>query len=300
MSHGHQTLSKIIGCPGRKNLVCHIPSPSLARVAGVIRGSECSCPHLSFSPPDHHHSSRSPRSTCFPWWNRSFSSFLVSDFWPLEPCSSFLLCLREGNLGGRGWSYSNWKLLLPPNGFSNIRAGKLQLLSWHLPKLLVARPSPQPLELVGMELKTCVFPLMLLGLWALSDRMKRMFLGFDTCKNTPPSPWPCVAACQDRNKAKFSRVLSALWPWLKWLPDIQQGRPKGEKCVVPWSPKPGVTRLLDPDCGGLSPVTRLLYVAAQQLCRRSDLNCLIGLTLLPVLVRISVSSLVSWFKYLIP
>lgn len=191
---------------------------------------------------------------CFPWWNSSFSSFLVSDFWPLEPCSSFPLCLREGNRGG-GVSYSNWKLLLPPNGFSNIRAGKLQLLSWHLPKLLVARPSPQPLELVGMELKTCVFPLMLLGLWALSDRMKRMFLGFDTCKNTPPSPWPCVAACQDRNKAKFSRVLSVLWPWLKWLPDVQQGRPKREKkCVVPWSPKPGVTHILDPDCGGLSPV----------------------------------------------
>lgn len=205
----------------------------------------------------------------------------------------------EREIGEGGGSYSNWKLLLPPNGFSNIRAGKLQLLSWHLPKLLVARPSPQPLELVGMELKTCVFPLMLLGLWALSDRMKRMFLGFDTCKNTPPSPWPCVAACQDRNKAKFSRVLSVLWPWLKWLPDVQQGRPKrGKKICCPMKSK----------AWGNSyswswlwwPVTSLLYMAVQQLCRRSDLNCLPGLTLLPVLVQISVSSLVSWFKYLVP
>lgn len=84
----------------------------------------------------------------------TITSFSVSDFWLLLSDFSFSLCLREGNMGG-GWKcYSEWKLLLFPNGFSNIRAGKW-LLSWHCEKFLVSRPAG-----VGMELEPVSHPLL--------------------------------------------------------------------------------------------------------------------------------------------
>lgn len=124
MSHGHKMLSKIIGCPGKKNLVCHILSPSLPRVAGVIQGSECSCPHLNFSPPCHHQ--QEPTVNLVLLDGIATSSFLVSDFWPLEPCSSFWLCPREENLKEKKKATQTENYFYPQMVSPNIRAGKLQ------------------------------------------------------------------------------------------------------------------------------------------------------------------------------
>lgn len=139
-------ISTIIGCMRNTTTFSVPPSPWRQE---SLTDHNALVPDFSVSPPGHH---QEPTVTpCFPWWS---SHHLFLGVWLLAACTLlfFLTLLEERKSGEKKKKLLKVKTT-SLNGFSNIKAEKLQLLSWHCQKFLVSRPAG-----VGMELEPVFFP----------------------------------------------------------------------------------------------------------------------------------------------